>query len=478
MLRSGSSLLLPLLTARTQADVSSFGWGYNAPSASVTPLQHRHHATALSCQGAYVSLLSVHNSTSLATATAKEIEEQRLRNGSSDAMGKMMRRQLQLVLVLVRSLRRVEAPKCRRPFLLIGSLPPIKSSSWRSRLDREGVILTPTPVLVPGSPSTDKLSAWALTQYRRLLFIDSDVMVLKAMDEEMFDEQNTFTIAHDESDLVQAQCDVPRQERVLGAMFSLEPKDATHASLMAALPRFAANAYVMKRYSEQPLLACHFNSTRKTLPCGYLFNLNNPASTTCRYDGRPPEICLRIFRKHCQRHSATTVRRACLLGGGDTQSTECTQLVHAHSGAAACDAVVRHASAHCRWSNTTDIRAVHFMGSKKPWATPCMDAKLGSFRLAPPGGFFVPASRSRDGGSWYLKSGTAFRTAPVDPLADAITWDDEQLECRSNVTRRLVLSASGVPISERQCCGLYALLAARWYGFLQNKSERFKKIVR
>ena len=118
------------------------------------------------------------------------------------------------------------------------------------------------------------------------------------------------------------------------------------------------------------------------------------------------------------------------------------------------------------------------MGSKKPWATPCMDAKLGSFRLAPPGGFFVPASRSRDGGSWYLKSGTAFRTAPVDSLADAITWDDEQLECRSNVTRRLVLSASGVPISERQCCGLYALLAARWYGFLQNKSERFKKIVR
>ena len=128
------------------------------------------------------------------------------------------------------------------------------------------------------------------------------------------------------------------------------------------------------------------NSTRKTLPCGYLFNLNNPASTTCRYDGRPPEICLRIFRKHCQRHSATTVRRACLLGGGDTQSTECTQLVHTHSGAAACDSTVRHASAHSRWSKATDIRAVHFKGTKKPWATPCKEAKLGSFLLAPPHG--------------------------------------------------------------------------------------------
>ena len=74
------------------------------------------------CEGtAYVSLLSIHNSTAhstgaLATETAKEIEGQRLRGGS-DGMGKMMRRQLQLVLVLVRSLRRVESGHCRRPFL-------------------------------------------------------------------------------------------------------------------------------------------------------------------------------------------------------------------------------------------------------------------------------------------------------------------------------------------------------------------------
>ena len=58
-------------------------------------------------------------------------------------MGRMLRRQLQLVLVLVRSLRRVESGHCRRPFLLIGALPPIKSV-WRSRFDREGVILSPT----------------------------------------------------------------------------------------------------------------------------------------------------------------------------------------------------------------------------------------------------------------------------------------------------------------------------------------------
>ena len=63
--------------------------------------------------------------------------------GGSDGMGKMMRRQLQLVLVLVRSLRRVESGHCWRPFLLIGALPPIKSV-WRSRFEREGVILSPT----------------------------------------------------------------------------------------------------------------------------------------------------------------------------------------------------------------------------------------------------------------------------------------------------------------------------------------------
>ena len=142
MLRSGSSLLLPLLTARTQADVSSFGWGHNAPSASVTPLQHRHHATprtALSCQGAYVSLLSVHNSTSLATATAKEIEE-RLRNGSSDAIGKMMRRQLQLVLVLVRSLRAGGARlpvRCIIPAGTLARVPRDEADAARRRREAE-----------------------------------------------------------------------------------------------------------------------------------------------------------------------------------------------------------------------------------------------------------------------------------------------------------------------------------------------------
>ena len=412
------------------------------------------------CEGtAYVSLLSIHNSTAhstaLATETAKEIEGQRLRGGS-DGMGKMMRRQLQLVLVLVRSLRRVETGHCRRPFLLIGALPPIKSA-WRSRFEREGVILSPTAALVLGNPATDKLSAWALTRFRRLLVIDSDVMVLQAMDREMFDRQNTFTIAHHESDLVQGQCGIPVADRSISAMFSLEPSIATHTSLLAALPRFVANAYLMKHYSEQVLLACHLNSTRKTLPCGYLFNLNNPASTACRYDGRPPEICLRIFRKACERHSAELVRRTCLLGGG-TQSAECTQLVHTHSGAAACDSTVRHASAHSRWSKATDIRAVHFKGTKKPWATPCKEAKLGSFLLAPPHGTSGPAE-------------------PIDPLVDEIAWHDKERECRSGITQRLVLSASGAPITARKCCVLYALLAGRWYAFLQNNKTHEQHVT-
>ena len=411
------------------------------------------------CRGtAYVSLLSVHNSTvhstSLATETAKEQEAQRRRGGSSDGMGRMLRRQLQLVLVLVRSLRRVETSGCRRPFLLIGALPPIKSV-WRARFDREGIILSPTAIIVPGNPATDKLNAWALMQYQRLLVVDSDVMVLKAMDKEMFDEQSTFTIAHHESDLVQGQCGVPVADRAVSAMFSLEPGRSTHISLMAALPRFVANEYLMKHYSEQVLLACHFNGTRRTLPCGYLFNLNNPASTTCRYDGRSPEICLRIFRKACERHSADLVRRTCLLGGG-TQSEECTQLVRTHSGAAACDTAVRHASAHCRWSKSTDIRAVHFKGMKKPWGTPCKEAKRGSFLLAPPQG------------------GKAGPEEPVDPLVDAIAWDVEQRQCRSSSTQRLVLFASGAPIAERKCCVLYALLAARWYSFLRaDEKEQY-----
>ena len=104
-------------------------------------------------------------------------------------------------------------------------------------------------------------------------------------------------------------------------------------------------------------------------------------------------------------------------------------------------------------------RAYHLKGTKKPWATPCKEAKLGSFLLAP--------SRENIRGP----------VEPIDPLVDETVWHDRERECRSNRTQRLVLSASGVPIVARKCCVLYALLAGRWYAFLQNNKTREKHVT-
>ena len=82
--------------------------------------------------------------------------------------------------------------------------------------------------------------------------------------------------AHHESDLVQAHCGVPLAQRSIGAFFSFAPSATTFTELARQLVRYSANAYVMKHFSEQALLACHFNNdSRRVLPCGYLFSINN-----------------------------------------------------------------------------------------------------------------------------------------------------------------------------------------------------------
>ena len=169
--------------------------------------------TSLHCDAtAYVSVLSIHNasthSTSLATETAKDLLQR-----DTSGLLRMARRMLLLILVLVRSLRAVEPPGCRRPFVLLGvlpSLPPL----WRARLTREGVVFAPCAPLVPGNPASDKLRAWLLVRYERLLYVDADVMALANVDDVLAPAPPHVVVqAHHESDLVQAHCGVPLAQR-------------------------------------------------------------------------------------------------------------------------------------------------------------------------------------------------------------------------------------------------------------------------
>jgi hypothetical protein len=160
------------------------------------------------------------------------------------------------------------------------------------------------------------------------------------------------------------------------------------------------------------------------LPCGYLYNVNNPASTACRahMGPRTPEICLRIFRKNCETHSGV--------------------------GKPACDAVVSHARAECQWSSPTsprDVRVVHFKGKQhKPWAV-----SRGLCR------------RLRDGA---LRMETGHR--PIEALDDyAVEWSESIQACQSRGGRHAILWASGEPMKEKRCCTLFGALAAKWFEF-------------
>ena len=96
--------------------------------------------------------------------------------------------QVLLLQVLLRSLRAAERA-CRRDFvLLLGPqtrLPPDKLALLRA----EGVVTRPAPPLRAGVPTLDKLHAWRLTNYSRVLFVDSDVMAFRSLDDLFRDDE-------------------------------------------------------------------------------------------------------------------------------------------------------------------------------------------------------------------------------------------------------------------------------------------------
>ena len=116
---------------------------------------------------AYVTLMASHQSTvGPSTFLAK--------NGSFATVEAKHARQVQLIVALVRSLRDVEL--CRRDFvLLLGTQVPL-STVHLDALKQEGVLLHPTPPLIPGVPTADKLQAWKLTEYTQCLVLDVDAV--------------------------------------------------------------------------------------------------------------------------------------------------------------------------------------------------------------------------------------------------------------------------------------------------------------
>lgn len=375
---------------------------------------------------AYVGLLASHNSS---TRTTYLQAEGRLQH------------QLDLVRVLVRSLRRAER-RCRRDFvLMVGDAVPLGDLQ---QLAADGIRLRTVSPLIVGSPASDKLHAWRLTEYARALVLDSDVMFLESADD-IFEEygQVPFAVAHHASDLVQGMCGLPLARRGVGAMYLMQPSLADFHALLRFVESFRVSRQHFEHYGEQTALNCYFKNASATLPPSRLYDLGSPASTACKAHATPA-TCLQLHRKNCAKWSGWTMRHSCVhIGAGGARlptgglpSTACDAL----AGSRVCDKVSQHAARHAAWSS--DVRAVHFKGNRKPWKVDraCRQVTEGALR--------------------YRRVGAAAAVSPHD----ALRWDAAQ-RC-VGPAGRVVHWAGGEPVRARACCDVSALLSAAWHGLL------------
>ena len=403
---------------------------------------------------AYVSLLSIHDSGTLSTQLAGMVARGRLKAKLSGAAGQTrydpVQVQLRLILVLVRSLRRVEL--CRRDFVLIGTHPHL-DTQWRTRLQREGVQFMSTSPIVLGNPSTDKLHAWRLSRYKKVLVVDSDVMALRPLDD-VFSHAPEFVAAHHASDFAQSRCGLPVERRMIGALFALKPSAARFSQLVSAVKSYAANSpELYERYSEQVVLACELKNSSTVLPCGWLYDTHSPMSTSCRsmVGSRSPEVCLRAFHRACVRHNNIFTGQA--------------------AREQACDGAVQHMKANCLrapGAAPVDIRALHFKGANKPWTArsrDCEKVRDGFMLRAADVGHATPANASVGHAGLVI----------VDPLLDEVNWDAGSRVChvqRAGGQISPLLWASGELVQHERCCSFWLVVSAHWFGLLDTLRAR------
>ena len=386
-------------------------------------------------------------------------------------------RPVQLLLVLHRSIRRVEM--CHRDFLVLLGTGVLLPEKERAALASEpGLYLVPTPPVFEGVPTADKLHAWALTNYSQLLVLDSDVMVLRPLDglfaeheRAMMAGSTELVIAHHPYDALQAQCGVPLAFRGVAALLLLRPSHTLQAELLSFLrARFTQPHQLM--YVDQTGLMCFFHnrSTAHTLPCHFLYDADNPLRRLDRWE------------KQCRLHLGQHLRRQCLASDAAACAPEGDALDPL------CAETATHLTQRCAWSAAAahGVYAVHFKAKGKPWppsrqavdakCRPLMMGRLRAVRVVEGGTH--PAGAQRVGGAAEVH----------DELQRTLTWDEDVVwrpeggrhggRCVTTADAAHVLWAArhggNVP---RICCHYRMLLAAEWNEVLVgiNRSDASRR---
>lgn len=344
-------------------------------------------------------------------------------------------RQVELLVVLMRSLRRVEL--CRRDFIVLLGTQMEMSLDNQRLLQREGMLLHPAPPLVPGVPTMDKLLVWTLTNYTQLAVIDADLMFVRPIDA-LFGGDAEMTIAHHPYDQLQAQCGVPIAARGIAALFVVRPSLATYNALRSyLLRRFRLDQLL---YSDQTGLMCFFGNRTRTLPCPYVYDVSMTLS-----DWLPK------YKRNCRSHVKQHVVRNCLSDIAD----RCRSIART----AMCSETAAHVQGHCaRRSTAMSVHGIHFKGTMKPWSSAlnqsCHLLRYGS------------AVQGREG---------SLERADVD-VPEPVSWDAKRVlpdaersgACVSERSQRPIYWArTGDGPVTRKCCSTYALMSARWNGLLE-----------
>ena len=390
---------------------------------------------------------------------------------------------LQFVQLLLYSIRRVET--CRRDFvLLLGSNVTLPSDSEASFL-RNGVRVHRVTPIVPGVPAADKLHAWRLLQhYTRVVLVDSDVLVLRPLDD-LFATSEDLTIAHHPYDLVQgASCGVMRSRRAVSALFALNPSATTFDALVRHLRGGAYNAYHLRHFSEQTAIACFFANRSRILPCAYLFDLG-----TLQWQPGQGGV------KSCGAHSARMVTRA------TPRCARAQSGCAGHFGPAVCSATALHLQRdECRWSaSRSQVRAIHFKGVQKPWRIlskwctglrsgrlVAVNATVGSWALRMASEPAAPLGTvdARDEIHWIkhsstLADGPNARCVSLEHANATVRWShrppsDAEWASWTRRQRYLWQRALIVP---RYCCNLETLLTTEWFAMNASMARRREAVA-
>jgi hypothetical protein len=348
--------------------------------------------------------------------TSTEISRHGTWQGRMETQFKMM----QVLIDSVRQSERQSAMRCHRDmFLLTGhAVHQLLTVHGRRRsikkfvrmLNDSHTAMIPVPPIVEGLPAADKLFAWRLAQYRQILLLDADVMVLRPLDDVFTSTPpRGLTMAHHPYDVVQGKaCGIPLAERGVGALVVLRPSDTQYEALVSLFrSRFSSH----KLRAEQTTLACYYHGTRRlhTLGCAFLHDMST------------------------ERHTRRQEHVACVQRSG--------------VGELGCLAIAAHVREQCLWPQVAPrVHAVHFKGKHKPWSlTPAaclVSARRG--QIAPMGSLATNGTSP----SWSI---------------DELVWDKQQEACLAGKHGQGVGWAGGVRPVDRKCCTYSSLVQARWY---------------